>query len=93
LCKRTYLAAAGAVAVCAAGMAALVVLAFLAVCLTALCLATVLGAAVLLAVVAAGAAAGAPVWANTGSVSADNRAATMMADDFMMVSFLGQAIF
>jgi len=70
----------------------LAALSFLAVCLTVLCLATVLGAAVLLAVVAAGAAAGAPVWANTGSASADNRAATMMADDFMMVSFLGQAI-
>jgi len=78
--RSSYLAVAGAVAAAGVDTApALLSLVFLRA--DVLCLAA--GSVFFIAVAAAGAVAGAPVCANTGSASADKRAATKREVDFM----------
>ena len=87
-----YLAAGAGVAAGAAGFASAVLSAFFTVlCLAVLCLAACLVpvlAASALAAAGAGVAAGAaavPVWANTGSAKADNKAIATTDFEFMVI--------
>src|SRR5450830_263613 len=89
----------GVVAAVAAPVFSLLTLLFTVLCFTVLTLAA--GSVFFVAVAAAGAdatgvaaaaVAGAPVWANTGRASADNRAATRMEVDFM-AHFLKEKFF